>query len=284
MVFEEIVRLSQRPEVFAKSTHPFWDDPHIAQEMLKAHLDPERDAASRNHRFIQESVSWICRLLRDRSEARVLDLGCGPGLYTTELARKGFTVAGIDISANSIDYARNLSQKGCLAAEYAVSDYVKHDLPHRNWYDAALMIYCDFGALSEAEQAIVLPKVRDALKPGGFLLFDVFTERHITERHRGTEQKPGTWDAQVSGFWLDHPYIALSQTFSYPEHHAYLDQTIVVDAREVRAYRLWDQVYDRSRIESLLRTHGFAPVSVYSDVCGNQFRDETETLAVVAYR
>lgn len=39
----------KRPELWQRSAASLWDDPHISKGMLKAHLDPEIDAASRRH-------------------------------------------------------------------------------------------------------------------------------------------------------------------------------------------------------------------------------------------
>ena len=66
-----------------------WRDPHIAGEMMKAHLSPDTDAAS----YKPDRIRAICDSLPARmglmSGARVVDLGCGPGLYCHRLAEQG---------------------------------------------------------------------------------------------------------------------------------------------------------------------------------------------------
>ena len=47
------------PALYEGGTAPFWDDDHISQSMLAAHLDPNLDAASRNAAFVQASAEWI---------------------------------------------------------------------------------------------------------------------------------------------------------------------------------------------------------------------------------
>ena len=69
----------QKPEVYAPGTSKFWDDPHISKQMLKAHLEPEIDSASRKHSFIKKSAAWIAGLKAPEG-SQLLDLGCGPGL------------------------------------------------------------------------------------------------------------------------------------------------------------------------------------------------------------
>jgi SAM-dependent methyltransferase len=87
-----------RPVLFARHSAPFWDDPHISRQLLAAHLDPRTDAASRRPDTIDRSVAWLANQLELRPFNRVLDLGCGPGLYAERLAGLGLSVTGVDIS------------------------------------------------------------------------------------------------------------------------------------------------------------------------------------------
>ncbi len=91
-----------RPPLFSVySVHRLWADDHISSRMLEHHLDPDSDIASRNHAFIRRAASWLVDEF-DLVGRRVLDLGCGPGLYAMELARREVEVTGVDFSNRSI--------------------------------------------------------------------------------------------------------------------------------------------------------------------------------------
>ncbi len=49
----------RKPPIYPKSKVEFWNDEYISEQMLKAHLDPEFDGASRKFYFIEKSVEWI---------------------------------------------------------------------------------------------------------------------------------------------------------------------------------------------------------------------------------
>ncbi len=49
----------RKPPIYTKSMVEFWNDEYISEQMLKAHLDPEFDGASRKSDFIEKSVAWI---------------------------------------------------------------------------------------------------------------------------------------------------------------------------------------------------------------------------------
>jgi len=102
---EQLQCLQEKPAPFTPGEPLFWDDPHISGQMLKAHLDPKTDLASRCPETIDRSVAWIVETLGLCPGDAVLDLGCGPGLYAARLAQRGLRVSGVDYSRRSIDYA-----------------------------------------------------------------------------------------------------------------------------------------------------------------------------------
>ena len=106
-----IIIALERPPVYTKSKGEFWNDEHISKQMLKAHLNPEFDGASRKLDFIEKSVSWIVELVSPSSYPFLLDVGCGPGIYAEKFTQMGFHVTGIDFSNRSINYANQSALK-----------------------------------------------------------------------------------------------------------------------------------------------------------------------------
>lgn len=105
MNMDFIRHLQEKPHPFTPGEPLFWDDPHISTQMLKAHLNPDNDLASRRPETIQKVVDWLIASLDLQAGDSVLDLGCGPGLYAARLAERGLRVTGVDYSRRSIDHA-----------------------------------------------------------------------------------------------------------------------------------------------------------------------------------
>lgn len=95
--------IDHKPVLFEKSGHNIWTDPYIQQQILKDHLDPQSDGASRKQESVLKIVDFI--LQHTKPQSHLLDLGCGPGLYTSLLADKDYMVTGIDFNKASIEYA-----------------------------------------------------------------------------------------------------------------------------------------------------------------------------------
>ncbi|MGZ9583744.1 class I SAM-dependent methyltransferase [Paenibacillus marinisediminis] len=274
----KIIEKTKRPELFEKGSSQMWVDEYISQQMLIAHLDPNIDAASRKPSTINASVEWIKDYIcGNKVEHKILDLGCGPGLYTNRLAKQGFNkVTGVDFSSRSIEYARNQAAELDVEVNYVNHDYLTYHFT--NHFDVALLIYCDFGVLNEYERDTLLHKIYKNLNAGGTFVFDVFTP-HKYRNHVDTK----TWCSYNSGFWRPTPHLCLDANYWYPEERVHLQQTIVLeDPEDMQIYNIWDKTYTIDEISSILSSIGFEDVEYYSDVTGREYEEDTEVLTVVA--
>jgi SAM-dependent methyltransferase len=240
--------------------------------MLAAHLDPTHDAASRRPEVIDRTVAWIGSRLQ--KGARILDLGCGPGLYAGRLASAGFDVTGVDWSEVSIGYARSQSS----SPRYLLGDYLRIGLDET--FDAVLMIYLDFGTFGPAAVLRLLDRVHAWLVPAGVFIFDVATPA----RRAGSEDRRD-WRAAEAGFWSSEPYLSLMRTLRYEEGPVYLDEHVVITASEERIYRVWERCYEPATIGAALAGAGFRVEGTYGDLEGAPYwPGASAALGVVARR
>lgn len=275
MNLKTLLSLQEKPAPFTPGEPLFWDDPHISTQMLKTHLNPDIDLASRRPETIQKSVDWLIATLGLQTGDAVLDLGCGPGLYAARLAAQGLTATGIDYSRRSIDYATQYAQQHNLDIVYRYQNYLT--LEDENVYDAALLIYGDFCPLAPKQRHQLLQNVQRALKPGGYFVLDVTTSLH--------RQKYGNrngWYAVETGFWKPGPHLVLEEGFAYPEESIFLDQVVVVEENgRISIYRNWFQDYTRDTIVAELERSGFAVRSVWNDLWGTPFTPDTEWIGLI---
>ena len=273
-----LAQYEEKPAPFTPGEPLFWDDPHISKQMLAAHLDPTTEAASRPPEAIQRVVDWLITTLGLRPGDPVLDLGCGPGLYAARLAERGLKVTGVDYSRRSIDYATQYSREHHLPITYRYQNYLTLD--DGDQYKVVSLIYGDFCPLPPERRAQLLQNVHRALKPGGHFVLDV-TTRALRKRH-GLHNG---WYVAESGFWKPGPHLVLEKGFDYPELALYLDQYVVIEADgKVSIYRNWFQDYTPETITAELEAGGFTVRSLWGDLTGTPYRDDTEWIGVVAER
>lgn len=268
-------QFAQKPPLYERTDAKFWDDPHISQGMLEAHLNPYLESATRKLDFVRKSANWISKIVPSEQHRSLLDLGCGPGIYAEMFLNKGYRVTGVDLSQNSIEYARKKAREKGLDILYLNSDYIQSPLSGK--YDLVTMIYCDFGVLSSSERQVLLTKVYDILPSGGHFIFDVFTPFEYVGREEIKE-----WRYEDSGFWSAHPYLLLQSLYRYDESNTFLNQYIVVTDSLTTCYNLWEQTFTKGEIEIELFQAGFRNIRCFGDVAGGELRNDSKTLCIIA--
>lgn len=274
-MLKKLKKYAFRPALYEKSAAKFWDDPHIANGMLEAHLDPNTDSATRKHDFINRSVEWVCRQMPPEMYPRLLDLGCGPGLYAERFCTKGYLVTGVDISENSLGYARQQAVQQQLKIQYVNQNYL--EITYQSCFDLAVLLYCDYGVLPDWERKIVLRNIYQALSPGGGFILDVFTPGHSKDTEEYTD-----WSYQEEGFWRKEPHLCLYRYWKYEEAAVYLDQYILITERKEEQYLLWEHRFTADELKVELEQAGFQIEGLYADVAGKSFSPGSEVLCMVA--
>lgn len=256
---ELIRKLSGKPGLYDKGSSVMWTDPYIAQQLLALHINPENDVASRSKVKIESITNWILEQT-DNPKMKILDLGCGPGLYAELLAQKGHRVIGVDYSENSIQYATQQAKEKNLNIQYLNKNYLELDFDSR--FDLIILIYLDFCVLLPDEREKVLENIYRALKKGGLFICDIVNQRNIDQKIISP-----SWEVQESGFWKDRPYIALTNGYHYPEAKVLANQHIVIsEDATVDTYIFWTHYYEKNDLVQILESKGFKAIRAYEHV------------------
>jgi cyclopropane fatty-acyl-phospholipid synthase-like methyltransferase len=244
--------------------------------MLRCHLDPTNDLASRRPESIEAAVAWTTTTFALGPGASVLDLGCGPGLYAHRWAAAGADVTGVDFSARSIAHARRAAERDGLRIRYLEADYLEWQ-PDRA-FDLVTMIWCDFSVLGPAQRDVLLASVARALAPGGAFLFDVIAVPYLASR----EDTMVRTEVPDGGFWAPGPHTEILETVRYPDERLILDRHTIVEPDRTRTIWNWFQAYDPTSLAEALAPAGLAVATVLGDVMGGPYDPSSTTFAVVA--
>jgi SAM-dependent methyltransferase len=203
-------------------------------------------------------VDFVCGVLELRGRERILDLACGFGRHSLELARRGFHVVGVDITADYIDEARKRAEEEGLDTEFVCADL--SETSYRDEFDVVLNL-AD-GAIGyledDAQNLRVFDTVSLALKQGGKHLMDVcnaaYAAKHFPRRgwevgSRGLSLSDFEWDSASSRMVFGGVELKYGEVLTKPEE---------ISCDPVRLYTL-------PELEAILRNRGMVVRQAFGD-------------------
>ena len=119
-----------------------------------------------------EEIHFVVERLELEPGARVLDVACGHGRHSLELARRGFTVTGVDLSPRSIALAREAAERDGLDTTFDVLD--ARELDFHAEFDAVINLFTSVIGYFEdqADNQRVVDGAARALREGGSFLVE----------------------------------------------------------------------------------------------------------------
>lgn len=275
-LFSFLESVNKRPAPFSVYTaRDLWTDEHTSGQMLAYHLNGDVDVSSRRSSFIDDSVRWMTERFGLSESSRIIDFGCGPGLYTSRFARLGAAVHGIDFSSRSIEHAKEYATREGLQVSYTEADYLEHQ--PEGTFDFITMIMCDFCALSPQQRAAMLVKFKALLSEGGRIVLDAYSLSAFAARQEESVYEKN----QLNGFWSADPYYGFVTSFKYDEEKVSLDKYTIVEENRQREIFNWLQYFTPQALEREARAAGLEIDEVYGDVAGNAYDPDAAEFAVV---
>ena len=274
----DIIHRPANPVPYSEGEKIPWNDPVFSARMLREHLSQAHDAASRRFETIDRHVAWIHQAILGGRTAKILDLGCGPGLYASRLARLGHTCVGIDFSPASIAYASEQAR-----AEGLPTTYLERDLRRAAFgqgYDLVMLIYGEINPFRLAEATAILEKARQALIPGGRLLLEAHTDTAVVEM--GAREP--SWFSAEAGLFSDRPYLCLTDHAWDARERVATNRYFVIDGATGAVTRHAEslQAYTDDAYRSLLAGCGFGEVVFHPSLTGEPDPAQKQLFAIVA--
>ncbi|MBW6456376.1 MAG: class I SAM-dependent methyltransferase, partial [Trueperaceae bacterium] len=280
-----VVQRSPHPVPWAEGDDIPWHEPAFSARMLNEHLSQGHDAASRRLSTIERQVAWIHETLLGGAPTDVLDLGCGPGLYTERLAALGHRCVGIDVSPASVAFARARAAfpraRAATAGDrlrYVEGDVRSVDLGRG--YGLAMMLFGEFNTLPRADATALLRRAHAALAGDGILLL----EPHAAEAVRRIGHEPAGWSSADAGLFSDAPHLLLTENSWDEGALAATVRYLVVDAATagVTKHAQTFAAYDEAAYRAILAEAGFTTPTFLPSLTGDAAGEQPGLLAIVA--
>lgn len=198
----------------------------------------------------------------------VLDVGCGTGRHSVELARRGYAVTGLDLSSEMLARAAAAAQTAAVDVEWIRSNATSFSFPGK--YDAAICL-CEgsFGLLSQTDDPIgqplsILCNISRSLKPRAKVIATVLSAARMLRAHSNEDVAAGRFDP-----------LTLVESSECPPREG------------LPAVAVRERGFVATELRLLLRLAGLSVVNIWGGTAGNWGRrtldlDEYEIMIVAA--
>ncbi|MBU0984711.1 MAG: methyltransferase domain-containing protein [candidate division Zixibacteria bacterium] len=216
-------------------------------------------------------VEFLLEELSLPSGSAILDVGCGTGRHSVELAKRGYQMTGVDLSTGMLEQARRAAEAAGVELELIECDATRMTLGRS--FDAVICL-CEgsFGLIGLEEDPVehdlaILRSIHNALKPGGKLIMNALNGLAKVRQYNKEDIAAGTFDP-----------LTLVETFTLESDT--VDGTVTITARE--------RGYVPSELSLMLRLTGFEVDHIWGSTAGNWRREQIDPdeieFMVIAHR
>lgn len=215
-------------------------------------------------------VEGLLRLTETPPGAAVLDLCCGPGRHSLELARRGYQVTAVDRTAEYLGSARSRAK-----AEDLQIDFVEQDMrrfQHPASFQLALSLYTSFGYFKDPKDDLqVARNLCSALMPQGRLIVEMMGREVLSRIFRQRDWQP----IEGGGFFLEERNPSSDWTWMN-------SRWILIREGQIKEFNITHRIYGGADLSRLLLQAGFQKAELFGDLQGSPYNHMAKRLVVVA--
>ena len=211
---------------------------------------------------------FIEQEINQNKQTRILDIGCGTGRHSRELAKRGYSVTGVDLSESQLNRAKELTEKEKLKIDFQIQD--ARALSFSNEFDLAIMICEGAFPLMETDEMNyqILQNSARSLKENGKLIFTtlngLFPLFHSVKDFLAKESEEGNANYDKNSFDL----------MTFRDHNI---THIEDDLGNIKELKCNERYYVPSEITWLLKSLKFQSINIFGAKLGAFSRSDKLT-------
>jgi len=215
-------------------------------------------------------VDRIIKLLGGCKDTEtVLDLCCGIGRHSLQLARHGFKVTGVDITKPYLAIARQNAEKAGLEIDWQHADMRQFCQPGH--FDLVVNLCTSFGYFEDTEDDLkVLRNIYRSLKPSGKFMIEILGKEVIASTFNPL------YEFEAEGCQVIAESEILNDWTRLKCKRTILKEGVKT---EVLAYH---KLYSATELKTLLQAVGFKNIKVYGDFGGSPYDNKARSMIMIS--
>lgn len=215
-------------------------------------------------------VDFLIKILRLKKGAKILDLACGHGRHTIELARRGFKMTGQDINSLFLKKAKQSAQRIGLKINWIKSDMRR--ITFENEFDVVVNLFTAFGYLeSDDEDQTVISQIARALRPGGKFAIDFINRDRIMRTYREKD-----WTELPN-----HSILLSERGFNMITGRNEERRMIISKNGKRKIFNPGIRMYTLSELITMCRNAGLKFIEVYGDYDGSSINLDSKRCILI---
>jgi SAM-dependent methyltransferase len=198
-----------------------------------------------------------------------LDLCCGPGRCSIALAKRGFSVTGVDITKFLLDKARAKARAAHVKIEWVQADM--RDFVRADSFALVLSMFTSFGYFNDQrEDEIVLQNMLESLRPGGACLIEVLGKERLAKILQSTS----------SSVLSDGTMVVERREIS-DDWTRVKNEWLLIKHSTVKRFKFQTTIYSGLELRERMERAGFVEVKLRGNLNGDEYGPDAERLIAV---
>jgi 2-polyprenyl-3-methyl-5-hydroxy-6-metoxy-1,4-benzoquinol methylase len=243
----------------------WFDDDSFWRELYPFMFSKKRIAEA------DEQVAKALALIKPPGKS-VLDLCCGPGRCSVSLAKRGFSVTGVDRTKYLLDKARAKARAAHVKIEWVQKDM--RDFVRPDSFALVISMFTSFGYFDDnREDVIVLENMFTSLKPGGASLIEVLGKERLAKILQSTTS------------------TVLSDGAMLVERHEICDdwtrvsnEWLLIRKGKVKSFKFHHTIYSGLELRDRMQRAGFVNVTLHGNLDGDEYGPNAERLIAIGHK
>ena len=199
----------------------------------------------------------------------VLDLCCGPGRCSIALAKKGFSVTGVDKTTHLLNKARANASAAHVKVEWVQKDM--RDFVRPDYFALVLSMFTSFGYFDDRQEDMtVLENMFTSLQPGAACLIEVLGKEHLAKIFQPT-----------TSTLLSNGTMVVQRHEIFDDWTRVRNEWLIIRNGRAKGFKFHHTIYSGLELRERMERAGFVGVALHGNLDGDEYGPNAERLIAI---